>query len=380
MIRLENITKKFDHKVVIDNISLSFEKGEFIVFLGASGCGKTTTLKMINKLIPMTKGRIYVDNVNIEKINTTELRRKIGYVIQSMGLFPHMTILDNITIILKLQHLKEEERYQRAKELVTMIKLDEEVLKKYPDELSGGQKQRIGFARALANNPEIILMDEPFSALDPITRTQLQDEIVEIQKKLQKTIVFVTHSIDEALRIADRICIFENGKVVQFASPQEILNSPANEYVKSFVGEEKLWQNPNYIPINEIMLAKAVTIPSNANMVVASRRMRNSGVDTLLVVDNENRYIGLIEMEQLLQTAVDALAPVSSFCSTKFTTLLSDAMVDEAITIMIDGQQKLIPIVDSEEKLQGVVTRAKLFNKIGAQFIENSLEMNHTEA
>lgn len=370
MISLQNVTKKFGAKTVISNISLDIKKGEFLVFLGESGCGKTTTLKMINKLIPLTSGTIYVHKEDIAKTDTIALRRKIGYVIQDIGLFPLMTILDNMTIVQRLEHAPKEERFEKAVELLGMVGLGEEVLERYPDELSGGQQQRIGFARALANTPDIILMDEPFSALDPITRTQLQDEIVELQQKLGVTIVFVTHSIDEALRLADRICFFEKGKIVQLDTPKQILNNPANDYVRSFIGEDKLWQNPKYIEVSSIMSDRPIVISKNASLLTASQKMRAYNVDVLLVVDKKAKFFGVLEMEQLLRVTINPETQVKDIAETSFEVLRLEAKVDDALEIMITRGQKIVPVINKDGALVGIVTRSRLFKEIGAQFIE----------
>ena len=378
MIELKNVTKKFGDKTVINNISLHIQKGEFVCFLGASGGGKTTTLKMLNKLISITSGSIVVDGMDIQKTDTTKLRRHMGFVIQNIGLMPHMTIAENITIIQKFEKVSQAERDETAARLIQLVGLDETFLQRYPSELSGGQQQRIGFARALATDPEIILMDEPFSALDPITRSQLQDEIVNIQKTLGKTIIFVTHDIDEALKIADKICIFEQGKIAQFDTPQVILNSPANEYVREFIGADMLWQNPKFIPVYDIMLERPITINQNSTMLNATRRMRQNNVDTLMVVGENKQYIGILEMEKLIQGSFTRENVVADYCDVTFNTVTPESMVDEAISVMVEGKQKILPVVSADGKLRGLVTRAKLFNKIGTQFASDSQESEAT--
>lgn len=236
MIEFINISKKFKNETVIENLSMKIETGKITVFLGPSGCGKTTTLKMINKLISPTSGKILIDEIEIEKTNSIDLRRNMGYVIQQTGLFPHLTIKENIEIIPKLSKNNLKEVEEKTKNLMKMIGLDYESFKdKYPAELSGGQQQRIGVARAFSNNPKIILMDEPFSAIDPINRNQLQNELLKLQKIYNKTIVFVTHDIQEAIKIADKICIMKNGKIIQYDTPENILNFPADEFVKKFM-------------------------------------------------------------------------------------------------------------------------------------------------
>lgn len=220
MLKLEQVSKVYKGgKKAVNSIDLDIAKGEFICFIGPSGCGKTTTMKMINRLIEPSSGRIFIDGENIMEQDPVELRRKIGYVIQQIGLFPHMTIQQNISLVPKLLKWPEEKRKERARELLKLVDMGPEYLDRYPHELSGGQQQRIGVLRALAAEPPLILMDEPFGALDPITRDSLQEEFKKLQRTLNKTIVFVTHDMDEAIKLADRIVILKAGEIVQVGTP-----------------------------------------------------------------------------------------------------------------------------------------------------------------
>lgn len=234
MIKFENVSKRYGDHIVLQNINLKFETGQFIALIGTSGCGKTTTLQMINRLIEPSTGTIYIDDMDIRELNPVELRRGIGYVIQEIGLFPHMTIKQNIEVVPKMLKWDKEKMDARSKELLKLVNMPEECLDRYPSSLSGGQQQRIGVLRALAADAPIILMDEPFGALDPITRSNLQDEIKLLQNKLKKTIVFVTHDMDEAIKIADQIVLMNDGEVVQMSTPQEMLDHPANDFVRDF--------------------------------------------------------------------------------------------------------------------------------------------------
>ncbi len=236
MIEFVDVNKNFGEYHIIKNLSMKIEKGKITVIIGSSGCGKTTTLKMINKLIIPTFGKIYIDGEDISQKDTIKLRRNIGYVIQQTGLFPHMTVKENIELIAKIENIDKNKMNMRTRELMKMINLDyEKFSERYPLELSGGQQQRVGVARAFALDPAIILMDEPFSAVDPISRRQLQDELVAIQKKLEKTIVFVTHDIQEAVKIADKICLLNNGEIMQYDTPENIIKNPKNDFVRKFV-------------------------------------------------------------------------------------------------------------------------------------------------
>jgi len=242
-ISLRNVSKTFSQNgspAAVDDLSLDMNRGETVVLVGPSGCGKTTTMKMINRLVEPSSGTIEVDGTDILKQDPVELRRNIGYVIQSIGLLPHRTIRQNIATVPKLVGWNDDRIGKRTEELVEIFELDAEYLDRYPAELSGGQRQRVGVARALAVDPPVMLMDEPFGAVDPIVRERLQDQFLHIQQELRKTIVFVTHDIDEAIKMADRIAILNKGGIVeQYATPEDILREPANDFVKQFVGVER---------------------------------------------------------------------------------------------------------------------------------------------
>lgn len=241
MITFHQVKKSIGDVSIIKGLDLQIKAGELFVLIGPSGCGKTTTMKMINRLIEPSSGKIKINGEDIALANPVELRRNIGYVIQQIALFPHMTIGQNVALVPKLKKMDAAKYEQRVDELLDMVGLDPKVFKhRYPAELSGGQQQRVGVIRAMAADPPIILMDEPFSALDPISREQLQDDFVHLQKTINKTIVFVTHDMDEAIKIADRICLLKDGQVVQLDTPEKILQRPANEFVASFIGSKRL--------------------------------------------------------------------------------------------------------------------------------------------
>jgi len=241
MVKFENVSKIYsDGTVAVKDLNLEIEKGEFVVFIGPSGCGKTTTLKMINRLEECTSGKIYVNGNDITTVDAVNLRRGIGYVIQETGLFPHITVGENIAIVPQLLKWDKKRIQKRVDELLIMAGLSPEKYKnKLPSQMSGGQKQRIGVLRALAAEPDVVLMDEPFGALDPISREKLQNELIDLQKKLRKTIIFVTHDIDEALKLADRIVLMCHGRIEQVRTPLELMNSPASEFVKNFIGKNR---------------------------------------------------------------------------------------------------------------------------------------------
>ena len=236
MIRLEHVTKSFDNQTVLDDFSISIEEGEFLTVIGRSGCGKTTMLKTINGLHRPEQGKVYVEGKDISKEDLIAVRRKIGYVIQNKGLFPHMTVEKNITYVPVISGKKEKKaNHELACRLIKTVGLDPSMLSRYPSELSGGQQQRVGIARALAADAKILLMDEPFGALDEITKQAMQDEILYLQKKLGITIVFITHDIREAMKLGSRVLVMDKGKIVQLDTPEKIKNEPANEFVYQLV-------------------------------------------------------------------------------------------------------------------------------------------------
>lgn len=237
MIEFKDVTKVYGKDVVIEGLNLNIPKGSLVALIGESGCGKTTILKMINQLEGLTSGDIQVDGISVKEWDKIALRRKIGYVVQDKGLFPHLNVRENITLLPNILKQDKEEVEKRCRELLELVNLNpDSYMERYPTQLSGGEQQRVGVARALMTNPEIILMDEPFSALDPVTRHELQNELLAIQDKLKKTIVFVTHDMEEALKLADKICVLQCGKVLTYDTPKNILNQTQSDYVKRFIG------------------------------------------------------------------------------------------------------------------------------------------------
>jgi osmoprotectant transport system ATP-binding protein len=359
---------KFDHvskiykggKRAVDDLNLEFESGRFIVFIGPSGCGKTTTMKMINRLIEPTEGTIYINGKNIKNTDPVKLRREIGYVIQQIGLFPHMTIQQNISLVPRLLKWPEEKQRERAKELLQLVDMPEEFLDRYPHELSGGQQQRIGVLRALAADQPLILMDEPFGALDPITRDSLQDELKKLQKELGKTIVFVTHDMDEAIKLADQIVIMRDGKLVQTGTPDEILREPANEFVETFIGKERLLQaRPNIQTVEQIMSPKAVTITVDKTLTEAIQIMKEQRVDSLLVVDSRKVLLGYIDVEIIDRNRRKPVL-VKDVVETNLIAVEKDTLVRDTVRKILKRGIKYVPVVDHEHRLVGIVTRASL--------------------
>ncbi|EOJ52354.1 glycine betaine/L-proline transport ATP binding subunit [Enterococcus faecalis EnGen0345] len=361
MIEFQHVSKFYKGgKVAVDDINLSFDKGEFICFIGTSGSGKTTSMRMLNRMTDPSKGKILIDGQDIQKINPVELRSQIGYVIQNIGLMPHMTIRENIVLVPKLLKVPVEERNKIAEKMIDLVELPREMLDRYPNELSGGQQQRIGVVRALAANQDIILMDEPFGALDPITRDSLQDLVKDLQERLGKTIVFVTHDMDEALKLANKIAIMSEGKVIQFDTPDNILRHPANEFVEELIGEDRLLQaKPDFTTVDEVMLNSAITITPEKSLQEAIKLMREKRVDTLLVVDNSHVLKGFIDVETLDQQRGKA-SSVGDILNKDVFFVQKTALLRDALQRILKRGLKYVPVVDEQKRVVGILTRASL--------------------
>lgn len=310
MIELSNVSKLFGQTQAVDDISLTVQTGELCVLVGTSGCGKSTTLRMINRLIAHSAGSIRIDGRNIEQIDPQQLRRGIGYAIQSTGLFPHWTVARNIAVVPRLLGWPAERVRQRVEELLQLLELaPAEFADKYPSQLSGGQAQRVGVARALAGDPDILLMDEPFGALDPITRESLQNELLRIQQQVRKTIVFVTHDMDEALKLANRIVVMDKGRIVQQDSPQALLGKPANAFVENLLGgQERGLKQAGLLRVDSLMQALATpAIPAAGPTLNASDSLRQAlslmlwhRCSSLPVVDAQGLQVGVLQLDALL--------------------------------------------------------------------------------
>lgn len=381
MLEFKNVTKRYSNygKPAVNNLNLKVDKGEFVCFIGPSGCGKTTTMKMINRLIDITDGSILLNDKDITKQNPVELRRSIGYVIQQVGLMPHMTIKENIVLVGTLLKWSKEKKDARARELIKLVDLPEDYLDKYPHELSGGQQQRIGVLRALAANPPLILMDEPFGALDPITRDSLQDEFKKLQRELDKTIVFVTHDMDEAIKLADRIVIMRDGEIVQADTPEEILRNPANDFVEEFLGKERLIQGrPDVVTVGQITGGSPITIEPQATLKNALATMRDKKVDSLLVVDSNHVLQGFIDIE-MVNLNYRKATTVEKVMETELFTVTEDSLLRDTVHKILRRGMKYVPVVDNDNRLTGIVTRAALANLLYDTIWGNGMELEDTE-
>ena len=365
MVEFKNVSKIYPGgKVAVENINLHIERGEFVCFIGTSGGGKTTTLRMINGMLIPTGGDITVDGKNIHDIDPIELRRSIGYVIQNIGLMPHMTIRDNITLVPKLLKWPKEKRDARAKELIKMVELPEEFLDRYPSELSGGQQQRIGVIRALAANQQIILMDEPFGALDPLTREALQRLVKRLQQQMGRTIIMVTHDMDEAIRLADRIVIMDQGHIIQNASPDDVLTHPANEFVANLIGPERLRQaKVNHLTAAEIMRPNPIKIHAQQNLGDALNQMHQYHVDSLMVVDDEDHLTGILDLKTLRNQQQPQLI-IDDMKHAVPVKIKEDERLQMITEPLLERNWEYVPVVDEQNHLKGIITRSALVDVI----------------
>lgn len=358
MIEFKDVSKIYGNNVAVNNINLKIEEGEFICFIGTSGSGKTTSMRMINKMVIPTKGEILINGTNINEINDVELRRSIGYVIQNVGLMPHMNIYDNIVMVPRLLKWDEEKMQRIAKTLLKRVDLDEDVLKQYPSELSGGMQQRIGVIRALAADQNIILMDEPFGALDPITRDSLQRLIKKLQKDLNKTVVFVTHDMDEALNMADKIVVMDKGEIVQVDSPANIVKSPANDFVRDLIGEERLNQASFDFETVQSIMRKPIMMNENQSIGAVAKLMAKTKIDDVLLVNDHNILTGRIDMYALANRQ-NSKAPAKSIMK-KVTYIKNDTAIRDAIYYIQELGHRNLSVVDDMGKLVGIITRGDI--------------------
>ncbi|MCM0583063.1 ABC transporter ATP-binding protein [Weissella diestrammenae] len=360
-LKYSHITKRYQNGAIgVNDVSFEADAGEFIVLIGTSGSGKTTLLRMINRLVTPTKGELILDGQNIKKMDAIALRRKIGYVVQSIGLMPHMTIRQNMMLVPSLLKWSKERQEEKATELIKLVDLDESILDRFPAQLSGGQQQRIGVARALAAEQDIILMDEPFGALDPITREHVQQLVKKLQMKLKKTIIFVTHDMDEALKLATHIGVMDHGQLIQYATPNEILQHPASEFVAKLIGEERLLAaQQQTMTVTELMKTQPATVLPSASIRQAIEIMQQRSVDTLLVVDETHHLLGVMSLAMLDQSFGHATR-VADIYSEDIESVYSDDLLRSIVGRLLQNELNYIPVVNQEHVLLGLVTRRNL--------------------
>jgi osmoprotectant transport system ATP-binding protein len=344
----------------VEDLSLDVPQGETVVLVGPSGCGKTTTMRMINRLIEPTSGEILVDGRDVMRQDPVELRRGIGYVIQSIGLLPHRTVAQNIATVPRLTGWDHNRIQPRVDELMEIFGLDPELKQRYPSELSGGQRQRVGVARALAVDPPVMLMDEPFAAVDPIVRARLQEQFLDIQRRLQKTIVFVTHDIDEAIKMADRIAIMNLGGVVeQFATPEEILREPANDFVKQFVGAERGLKRLALIKVADIQIEDGPVVSPSASPDEARNAMRRFSLDWTSVVD-DGELLGWVD-----ESALQGAGRVGEASPRPFSAYVtaSDSL-RQALDSIVTSRTQVAVVVSEGQRYLGVLSLERISQEI----------------
>jgi len=369
MIEFKGVSKVYPGgKIALHNINFKIDDGQFIAFIGTSGSGKTTCMRMINKMIEPSSGEVLINGQNIKNLNDVELRRSIGYVIQQIGLMPHMTIFENIVMVPRLLKTPEEEIKKIAETMIKKVDLPVEYLSRYPKELSGGQQQRIGVIRALSANQDIILMDEPFGALDPITRENLQILVKNLQMELGKTFIFVTHDIDEAFTLADKIAIMDGGQLIQYDTPDNILKAPANDFVKNLLGEKRFDSAKfDYLPVEEVMIRNPKFIHQDKTVREAMEMMHKSRVDTLFLVDDDSVLTGLVDVFDI-RSSRDKDAQISSYMM-PVQSLNRKTPLKDAIFYINNLGYRNMPIVDEDLHLIGVVTRASVMDIIYSGFL-----------
>jgi len=369
MIALERLTKVYPGSDVaaVDGVTLTVPEGEICIFIGPSGCGKTTLMRMVNKLLPITSGKIFVGDQDVTDMDEIELRRGIGYVIQQIGLFPNMTVRDNIAVVPKLLDWTKEKIDERVDELLDLVNLDPVVFRfRYPRELSGGQAQRVGVARAMAANPPVMLMDEPFGAIDPINRAELQDEFLNIQDKLKKTIIFVTHDIDEAIKMGDKICLLKDGRLEQFGTPEELLITPKNDFVKDFVGADRALKRLNLLTVRQAMIKDPVHCHVDDLASQIHKRMTEQDLSYLLVVDDEGRLKGYVSHRDL----ADYDGPVGKIAKEMTLTVPPERNLKDALSKMLQYDLGIVCVVDEAKRLLGVLNSRTLVATVGDTYDE----------
>ncbi|MFF8864655.1 betaine/proline/choline family ABC transporter ATP-binding protein [Streptomyces sp. NPDC015139] len=379
-IELENLTKRYpgNPQPAVDNVSMDIRAGETVVFVGPSGCGKSTTLKMINRLIEPTGGRIRIDDEDVTDMDPVKLRRKVGYAIQSAGLFPHMTVAQNIALVPRMIGWSKARTRARVEELLDLVGLDPgDFHGRYPRQLSGGQQQRVGVARALAADPPVLLMDEPFGAVDPITRDHLQDELIRLQRELHKTIVFVTHDFDEAIKIGDRIAVLrERSHIAQFDTPEAILTNPADDFVSGFVGAGAALKRLNLTRVRDVEMRGYPTVTVDTPLQEIFGLLRGSGTNEILLLDRRRRPYKWLRRGDLMR-ARGSLARAGTLVHD---TVTRDATLRDALEAVLTDNAGRVAVTGRRGEYIGVVDMETLMNSVHELLEADRLEAMEAQA
>ncbi|MFD1425983.1 glycine betaine/proline transport system ATP-binding protein [Kroppenstedtia sanguinis] len=370
----EEILKETGMTVGVNRASFSVDAGEVFVIMGLSGSGKSTLVRLFNRLIEPTEGSIQLDGKDVSQMNAQELRQirrtKMGMVFQRFALFPHKSVRENVEYGLEVQEIPKEKRKEKALEALGLVGLANYVDSR-PDQLSGGMQQRVGLARALANDPDILLMDEAFSALDPLIRKDMQDELMDLQSSMQKTIIFITHDLDEALRIGDRIALMKDGEIVQIGTPEEILTSPATEYVERFVEDVNLTK---VLTAGSIMKRSEALVLGKEGPRVALKRMREGGTSTVMVVGRDRKFMGILTAEGAKEVAENGKT-IEDVLITDVVKVHEDTPVSDLLPEMAEKQfAHPAVVVDQQEKLKGVVVRGVIFAALAGNGVKTDAD------
>ncbi|MDX3850915.1 betaine/proline/choline family ABC transporter ATP-binding protein [Streptomyces sp. AK02-01A] len=378
MIRFEHVTKRYpDGTTAVDDLSFEVSQGELVTLVGPSGCGKTTTMKMVNRLIEPTGGRIFLDGEDISAVDPVQLRRRIGYVIQQVGLFPHKTVLENTATVPHLLGWQRRKGRERAAELLDLVGLDPSVYgDRYPEQLSGGQRQRVGVARALAADPPVLLMDEPFGAVDPVVRDHLQSEFLKLQAAVRKTVLFVTHDIEEAVRLGDRIAVYGQGTIEQFDAPAAVLGAPATPYVADFVGADRGLKRLSVTPIEEGDLEQPPVLHLDDPLRNAAAKLAERGARWAVVLDSKDNLHGWISTEQTASSGT-----VREHARRMEAWLPVGASLKQAFATMLQHDAGWIAVIDKEEtgRFLGVLTPARLHEALRRSIDADAQAIPRTE-
>ena len=367
MIIYKNVQKSYGDREIIRDVNFTVEQGEFVVMIGPSGCGKTTTVKMLNRLIEPSGGQILINGTDNREMDLVKLRTSIGYVIQQIGLFPNMTVAQNICVVPKLLKYSKEQCDQIVRDMLAMVEMPyEQYANKYPSEMSGGQQQRIGILRALAASPPIVLMDEPFSALDPMTRRSLQQEVKGLQQKLHKTFIFVTHDMAEALDLADVIIFMDHGNIVQMAPPEEMLAHPASGQIQDFLGNFIDTHAQKELTAADFMRSGVSTVSARRGVNECVSKMQRRNVDTLIVVDDQDRYHGTVSIADIRLTGhvVKTIEPLIR-CNTP--TVHTGDSAKDCFDLLISSGAPYLIVLNEEEKVDGIITKTSMTSAMAEQ-------------
>jgi osmoprotectant transport system ATP-binding protein len=366
VVAFEHVTKQYPgaESPAVTDLTLTIPAGEVCVLVGPSGCGKTTSMKMVNRLIEPTGGRITIDGQDVMALPAVELRRRIGYVIQQVGLFPHLTIAENVGVVPRLLRWPDDRTRARVEELLELVGLEPAYRDRYPSELSGGERQRVGVARALAADPPVMLMDEPFGAVDPIRRERLQNEFLRLQQRVRKTIIFVTHDVDEAIKMGDRIAILQRGGILaQYDTPASILANPASEFVERFVGADRGLKRLSLVRVRDLELIEPVIVPVGGDRAEVRRRLEGmDGADHALLVDEQRRPLGWIDHHELAGSG-----PIDESAATPGApTVQPETTLRDALSAMLGSSVQLGVVVDERDRVLGLVSVDEIGDRLRA--------------